>query len=244
MRTVSLFLLLAVASVATAQKRWNNFVMPQSTFGIGVGIQEFDGLKSRMANFSQYEELKDYSATLQFGWLKERDRLISASSVMLGSSMSGDRDKKSSTVRFIGLGADIGYDLLKSNKVMLYPLAGIGYEFYQARFFTDNSGVDFDDVVGSPAVQNAIRPLALRNSFFTYRLGLGASLTGPKDHGGSVGLQAAYVGSFDQREWKSNDNQVLNNSPEDRLGRFQVSLVFSHQPMMYGKNKSKKKSGR
>lgn len=244
MRTVSLFLLLAITTAASAQLRRNNFMMPQSTLGLGVGIQEFDGLKSRMANFSQYEELKDYSATLQLGWLKERDRLISASSVMLGSSMSGDRDKKSSSVRFIGLGADIGYDLIKSKKTMLYPLAGIGYEFYQARFYTDNSGVDFDDVVGSPAVQNAIRPLALRNSFFTYRLGMGVSLTGPKDHGGSIGLQAAYVGSFDKREWKSNDNQVLSNAPEDRLGRFQVSLVLSHQPMMHGKNKSKKKPGR
>lgn len=244
MRTVMLFLFLAVTTTVMAQNRRNNFMMPQSTFGIGVGIQEFDGLKERMSNFSQYEELKDYSATLQLGWLKERDRLISSSNVMLGSSMSGDRDKRSSTVRFIGLGADIGYDLLKSDKVMLYPLAGIGYEFYQARFYTDNSGVDFDDVVGSPNVQNAIRPLALRNSFFTYRLGMGVSLTSPKNHGGSIGIQAGYVGSFDSRNWKSNDNQVLNNAPEDQLGRFQVSLILSHQPMMYGKNKPKRKSGR
>lgn len=244
MRTLTLLLLLAVSSGVFAQNRKYQFMMPQSTFGIGVAFQEFDGLKDRMANFSQYEALKDYSATIQLGWQKERDRLISSSGIMLGSSMSGDRDKKSSTVRFIGLGADIGYDLIKSEKVMLYPLAGIGYEFYQARFFTDNSGVDFDDVVGSPTVQNAIRPLALRNSFFTYRLGMGVSLTGPKDHGGSIGVQAGYVGSFDSRNWKSNDNQVLNNAPKDQLGRFQVSLILSHQPMMHGKSKPKRNSGR
>lgn len=133
--------------------------MPQMMHGIGASFQEFEGLNSRISNFPQYKELRDHMGTLQLGWLKERNRLISGFAFSIGSSMSGDRDKKSSNLRFFGFNADIGYNVLNSQRMMLYPLVGLGYEKYQARFFKDNSGVDFDDVLESPVVQNTLDPV-------------------------------------------------------------------------------------
>lgn len=227
-------LLISGASMAQKKKNWDNY-LPMSTIGIGVGFQEFDGLNNRIANLPQYRDLRDYTAVLQLGWMKERNRVISMSNITLGSSMSGDRNRQSSTTRFAGIGADFGYDLLKQDRVMLYPIAGIGYEWYQARFYRDNSNVNFNDVLTSPIVQTGIAPVAFNNSFFNYKLGMGLNLFAPKEKGASVGLQAAYIGSFQDREWRSKDGQDLNNAPEDRLGRFQVSLILTKAPMWYGK---------
>jgi Outer membrane protein beta-barrel domain len=208
--------------------------MPQSILGIGASFQKFDALNGRVAGFSEYEPLKDAMGTLQLGWLKERKRFVSGSDIGIGSSMSGDKGKKSSNIRYIGVGADFGYDLIKSDRILLYPYAGIGYEWYQARFYKDNSGVDFDDVLDSPNLQNSIRPVNFKNDYFTYRVGLGFQVKSPKNMGSGIGLKAGYTGSFSDREWKSNDNQNLANAPKDGLSRFSVSLVFSHQPMMMG----------
>lgn len=198
-----------------------------STLGIGVGWQDFSGLNDRLEGLSEYEQLKDLTALLHLGWLKEKNRLIANTQLTLGSSLSGDRNEKSSVVRFIGIGADVGYDLLASDRMMLYPLVGIGYEWYQAKFYRDISSLDFDDVLTSPVLQNTIKAVSFKNDFFTWRAGLGFNILNPKNNNYAIGLQAAYTGSFQSRHWKSNDNLSLNNSPEDRLGRIQVSLIFS-----------------
>lgn len=202
-----------------------------STFGVGVGFQNFDGLNDRMANYSQYEALKDYTAVLSLGWLKEKNQLVSLSNFTAGSSLSGDRDKKSSVIRFLGVGADLGFDVVKNDRIMLFPLVGIGYEWYQAKFYKDNSGVSFNDVVQSPATQNAVRALDLKNSFFTYRAGVGFNIKSQRNSNYGIGLLAAYTGSFQEKAWKSNENQSLLNSPEDRLGRIQISVIFTGSPM-------------
>ncbi len=224
-------LLVGGTTMAQKKKDWNNY-LPMTTLGIGVGFQEFSGLNNRLAGFPQYRSLKDYTGQLQLGWMKERNRVISMSNITLGSSMSGDRNRQSSTTRFAGIGADFGYDLLKQERVMLYPIAGIGYEWYQAKFYRDNSNVNFDDVLQSPVVQNGISSIAFTNSFFNYKLGMGLNLFSPKERGASVGLQAAYIGSFQDREWRSKEGQDLANAPSDRLGRVQVSLILTHSPMM------------
>src|SRR6185295_8000418 len=128
--------------------------------------------------------------------LKERNRVISNAGVMIGSSMSGHRDEKSSTIRYLGFNADIGYDVLKSDMIMLYPFAGLGLQAYQAVFYKDNSVVDFDDVLGSSAVQNSITPVKFKNRFVVYRAGFGISFKSPKDPSNSIGIQAGYTGSF------------------------------------------------
>ena len=144
--------------------------------------------------------------------------------------MSGDRNEKSSSLRSMGVHAEIGYNLLNSKMVLLYPLAGLGYEMYQARFFKDNSSVDFNDVLQSSTVQNSITPVTFKNSFFNYRLGFGISLKSPKYPSNSIGLQAGYVGSFSSISWRGNDNQDLMNAPKDKLSRIYVGLVLAFSP--------------
>lgn len=204
------------------------------TIGVGVGFQSFDGLNSRVSNFSKYEGLRDHAGSLQLGWLKERNRVISVFNIIGTSSMSGDRHEKSSVIRSIAVGADAGYDLLKKERIMLYPMVGLGYEMFQAKFYVDNSSVDFDDVLESPAVNNSIRPVNFTNRFFNYRLGVGVQFISPKGQG-SIGIQGGYTGSFSERSWKGGDNQSLGNAPEDRLSKFHVSLILGSRPMMMRK---------
>ena len=204
--------------------------MPLITRSLGGSFQKFNGLNGRVAGLAQYEQLKNYAATLGLGWLKERNRVISNAGVMIGSSMSGHRDEKSSTIRYLGFNADIGYDVLKSDMIVLYPFAGLGLQAYQAVFYKDNSVVDFDDVLGSSAVQNSITPVKFKNRFVVYRAGFGISFKSPKDPSNSIGIQAGYTGSFKKNDWRTNDGQSLANSPEDRISQVFVSLILTSKP--------------
>src|ERR1700710_1925173 len=100
--------LVAIALNCTAQNGKKDKFEPMISHSIGGSFQKFDGLNSRAAGLPQYKQLKNYAATLGLGWLKERNRFISGGGLVLGSSMSGDHDKKSSTIRYFGLNADIG----------------------------------------------------------------------------------------------------------------------------------------
>ncbi len=210
----------------------NDYVPPMFLRAIGISFQSFDGLNSRIANRPEYKTLRDFSGTLDFGFLREYNRFVSDIDLIAGSSMSGDRDKKSSTIRYGGVGIDIGYDVIPNKKLLLYPSIGIGGQAYQARFYKDNSAVPFDAVLVFSDVQNAIRPVNFTNSFFTYRLGLGFAVKPPRGSSGYFGIRAAYIGSFKDKEWKSSDNQVLSGAPSDGLSQFSISLVMMNMPMM------------
>ncbi|MES2773996.1 MAG: hypothetical protein V4722_07415 [Bacteroidota bacterium] len=205
-------------------------MIPMFTHNIGGSFQKFDGINGRVAGLPQFEQLKDYTATLGLGWLKEKNRMISSGSLTIGSSMTGDRDKKSSTIRYYGINADIGYDVIKSARVMFYPFVGLGFQRYQAIFYKDNSAVDFDDVLETPSVRNNISPAKFNNTFFVYRAGLGFSVSSPKCPGSSIGLQAGYTGSFKSHAWKSSENQALGNAPVDKISQVFASLVFISTP--------------
>lgn len=205
--------------------------MPMITHSIGASFQKFDLLNGRIAGLPQYEQLKTHTATLGLGWLKQYKQVVSSGSVNLGSSMSGDRDKKSSTIRYGAINADIGYDLLKSDKAMIYPFAGLGLQKYQAIFYKDNTAVSFDDVLESPVVQNNISSVRFNNGFAVYRFGIGVLLKSPKYPSHSIGLQAGYTGSFKKQSWKSNENQQLSGAPQDKVSQFFVGLVFASKPM-------------
>ncbi len=231
MKVIISFFLLGIALSSNAQHGKKDKFIPMFTHSIGASFQQFDGLNSRVANLPQFKQLRDYTATLGLGWLKECNRVISAGGITLGSSMSGDRDEKSSAIRYIGVNADLGYDVIKSEKVMLYPLAGLGFQKYQAIFYKDNSAVAFNDVLQSTSVKNSISSVKFNNAFLIYRFGFGVSIKSPKDPSKSIGFQAGYSGSFKKHAWKSNENQSLGNAPEDRISQFFVGLVFSSKPM-------------
>ncbi|MEO6316384.1 MAG: hypothetical protein ABIU63_05150 [Chitinophagaceae bacterium] len=227
------FLFISVLAIAQDDKKMMDF--PEMSRALGISFQKFEGLNSRIANFPQYKELRNATGVLQLGWFKEKHQFISQINLMGGSSMSGDRDKRSSTIRYIGAGADIGYDFIKDEKVAIFPLVGLGYQRYQARYYKDNSGVNFDDVLQSPAVQNSIRSLDLTNGFFNYRLGLGIAAKSAK-HQCSIGLQAVYTRSFNDRAWRSSQNQVFMNAPVDNLSQLYAGLVFTCRPFFMMKH--------
>ncbi len=198
---------------------------------IGVSFQQFDALNSRIAGFTQYKALPNQVWTIGGGSMHSYKNFVSQFNIAGGNSLTGKPDKKSSAMRYVGGGFDFGYDLLPSDKLMLYPLVGIGAEIYSAKFYKDVTAVDFDVAATSSTVQNSNRSVKFNNSFATYRLGLGFSIKTPK-HPGSIGLQARYTGSFSDRSWKTSENQTLANAPKDGLSSFAVSLVFTGGGMM------------
>ncbi len=227
---ISLLFLLTAFSLSVAAQSSNKPPKGQlMSRGIGISFQSFDGLNSRIANLPQYKTLRDYMGIISLGSMNVHKNFVSGLNVTVGSSLSGDRDKKSSALRTLGGEINLGYDVIPGDKFMLYPMVGIGAEGYQARFYKDNSGVNFNDVLTSGNVQNNIRPVGFKNSFFTYNLGLGFNVKANKQ-GSSVGIKAGYTGSFKDRSWKSSDNQVLGNAPVDGLSRFNVSLVINSIP--------------
>ncbi len=231
MKFTFLVLFTAISLGGFAQKdktQWKK-VSRLSTVSIGASFQKFEGLNSRIAAYPQYKELRDYMGTLSLGSMMTKNNFISGISLSGGSSMSGDRNKRSSALQFLSGQFNIGYDFIPGDKFMLYPLVGLGFEGYQAKFYKDNSGVNFNDVLNSPGTQNNIRPVKFTNKFTTYNLGLGFSVKAPKCNS-SVGIQAGYTGSFNDKAWKSSDRQDLANAPADRLSRFQVGLVFTGMP--------------
>ena len=143
--------------------------------------------------------------------------------------MSGHRDEKSSTIRYIGVNLNLGYDVMKSDRFMLYPMAGLGLQKYQALFYKDNSAVGFNEVLQSPTVQNNISSVKFTNAFALYRFGLGFSVKAP-NYPAAIGIEAGYTGSFKKHEWRSNEDQTLANAPEDRVSQFFISLVLMSKP--------------
>lgn len=229
MKRLLLLLLTATSLSVTAQHNNKKHKGQLVTRGIGISFLSFDGLNSRIANLPQYKTLRDYMGTISLGSMNVHKNFVSGINLTVGSSMSGDRDKKSSALRYLGGDIFLGYDLIPGDKFMLFPMAGIGAEGFQARFYKDNSSVNFNDVLVSGTVQNNIRPVVFKNSFFTYNVGLGFNVKTNKE-GGSLGIRAGYTGSFKDRSWKSSNNQVLGNAPADGLSRFNVSLVINSVP--------------
>lgn len=195
----------------------------------GISFQKFENLNKRVAVYSQFEQAKNSTGTLQFGTFAERKRIITGFSINGGSSLNGDREKKSTATSFIGLSADVGYNLLKSSRVSLYPFAGLGYETYKVKYNRDVSSIPFDSVLQSNNFQQRAENLVFNNSFLVYRLGMGLFVTSIKNTQNSLGLQVGYTGAFSSQEWKINKTQILMNSPKDMLSKISASLLIRYE---------------
>lgn len=228
MKNILSIFLMGITLTTTAQK---DKMRPLITHSIGGSFQEFEGLNARLVNYTAFEPLKEYGGTLGLGWIKNYKGVIASGNVNLGSTMSGDRDKKSSAMRFYAFTFDLGYDVLKSDRLMLYPFVGVGYQKYQAVFYRDNTSVPFDSVLNSPATRNSISSVKFNNPFLVYRAGIGFSIRSPRHESKSIGIVAGYTGSFKEHAWRSNEDQLLSNAPIDKVSQFFVSLVLTSSPM-------------
>ena len=135
--------------ITYAQQKSNRDVKRMFFHSHGISFQKFENLNKRINVYPQFQQPKNSTGTLQFGIFAQRKRIILGYSINAGSSLSGDRNKKSTTTSFFGLSGDIGYNLLKTTQVLLYPFAGLGYEGYKVKFNRDVSTVPFDSVLNS-----------------------------------------------------------------------------------------------
>jgi hypothetical protein len=195
----------------------------------GISFQKFDNLNQRIAAFPQFKQPKNSTGILEFGTFAERKRLITGFSINGGSSLTGDREKKSTATSFFGLSTDVGYNVLKGSRVSLYPFAGLGYETYKVKLNRDVSSIPFDSVLLSNTFQQRAENLVFNNSFLLYRLGVGMFVTSKKHTQNSVGLQVGYTGGFTSQEWKINKSQILMNSPADKLSKISVSVLIRYE---------------
>lgn len=221
--------LFCFSALANAQQKKKSPVKRMLFHSHGISFQKFDNLNNRIANYPQFQSSKNSTGTFQFGSFTERDRLITGLSLNVGSSLNGNRNKKSTTINFFGFAADIGYNFLKGTQVSLYPFAGLGYEKYKVRFNRDISTIPFDSVLQSVNFQQRTENLAFTNSFFVYRAGMGVNITSKKHLQNSVGLQVGYTGGFGEQEWKINKSQTLSNSPKDKLSKIFISIIIRYQ---------------
>lgn len=230
MKFLQLTFCLIIFSMAThAQNMGKTKVKRYFFHSHGISFQKFENLNKRVVANPQFEEAKNSTGTLQFGTFAERKRLITGFSINAGNSLSGDREKKSTSTSFIGLSADVGYNLLKSSHVLLYPFAGLGYETYKVKYNRDVSSIPFDSVLLSNNFQQRAENLVFNNSFLVYRVGMGMVITSKKHVRNSIGLQVDYSGSFKENHWKINNSQTLLNSPADKLSKISASVLIRYE---------------
>lgn len=222
--------------ITYAQKKGNAVVKRMFFHSHGISFQKFENLNKRITAYPQFEPAKNSTGTLQFGIVAQRKRIINGYSINAGSSLSGDREKKSTGTSFFGISADVGYNILKSTGVLLYPFAGLGYEGYKIKLNRDVSTFPFDSILTSGNFQQRAENLVFNNSFMLYKVGLGLVVTSKKHVRNSIGLQVDYSGSFKSNSWKINKSQMLLNSPKDNLSKIGVSLLIRYQLGRGGKD--------
>ena len=220
---------LSISMFAKAQMANNKNVKRMLYHAHGISFQKFDNLNKRIAAYPQYEQSKNSVGTFEFGLMTERNRLVTGFNLNVGSSLSGDRNKKSTNTNVSGLATYVGYNLIKNSRLALYPFAGLGIEKYKIKFNRDISAVPFDSVLQNVNIQQRVESLDFTNSFLVYRLGIGINITSIKHVQNSVGLQLGYAGSFNAKEWKINKSQTLFNSPKDNLSQIFTSLIIRYQ---------------
>jgi hypothetical protein len=195
----------------------------------GISFQNFENLNARVALYPQYAKAKSSTGTLQFGVFAQRNRWLTSYSINGGNSLSGDRKKKNSATIFLGSSADLGYNIIQSNRLSIYPFAGFGYENYKLKYNRDISALPFDSVLQSSAYLQEIEQPVFNNAFLAYRFGFGMFVTSRKFQQNSIGLQVGYTGSFGEKDWKANKTQILLNSPQDALAKVFASVLIRYQ---------------
>ena len=195
----------------------------------GISFQKFNNLNSRIKAFPQYEQLKNTTGTLQFGIFTEYDKITVGYSGNFGSSLGGDKNKKSSKLGFAGGSIDVCYNIARTNRFTLSPYIGLGYEQFKASFNKDISTIAFDSVLASNNIRQTTEQLIFKNAFVVYRFGFGTFVSSARNPQNSIGLQIGYSGSFGEKDWKINSTQTLLNSPKDKLSKIAASILIRYE---------------
>jgi hypothetical protein len=225
----SLLLLSFIASKAQNDKK-DSTEKFHLFLGIGMNGQNFDNLNARIAGYPIYQQLPNYQANFTFGWVAETDRAIIDFQFGFGNSMSGDQEKKSSSISSFGGSALFGYAIAEQKSFRLYPFLGFGAEMFHATFNKDVSAVPFDSLLQNPSTQQKASSISFSNNYITYTAGIGIDFFNKKHRHKAIGFRGGYEGGFSSRDWRMNQNQILFNAPKDHLSRWFVGIQFMVQP--------------
>ena len=211
-----------------AQSKENPKVVRYFFHSHGISFQDFKNLNARVRSFPQYADLKRSTGTLEFGLITKRDKTLILYNFIVGSSLSGNKEKKSTATKFLGGSIDLGYNVLEKNNLSIYPFLGLGFVKYSVLLKKDYSSIPFDSLLQNSTVQQNVSPLNFNNNFLAYKTGIGINLKSVKHPRNSAGLQMGYSGSFNKSKWKVNNTQLLDNSPKDLLSKlfFQVNILY------------------
>ena len=204
-------------------------------FGLGASGQNFSNLSSRIAARPEYQGIRKTAAGFNLGWFAETDKMIVDFSLGFGSSFSGNTDTRSTNLINFNSSIKVGYNLSKSSAIRVYPFVGLGVETFRATFNKDVSAIPFDSVLQSTAWQQKTAPLGFTNTFIVYKAGLSVDFVSKKNSRFSTGLRAGYTGSFGNRAWRINEDQLLSNAPKDKLSSWFVSIQFTRKVRKHGR---------
>jgi len=227
-----LLLLLTLISISSFSQNEDSVISsPDNThiyYGIGAAGQNFAGIGSRIALRPEYEALRKTEASLSIGLTREINSLMVDYNLSFGSSLSGDRERKSSSIISFGYSFTLGVNLCRNysprHRIKLWPFAGIGIQTFKVALNKDLAAVPFDSVLQSTNWQQRTAPLRFSNTFFTYKTGVAIDFVSKHNKRSAYGLRAGYIGSFKSKDWRINEEQVLANAPTDKLSRWFATL--------------------
>lgn len=226
MKFIIASLLLLNASIGFSQNKADT-VTVLFHYGLGYHHQTFNGINSRITSRPEYEKLGSNLFSFNAGWNVERKHLLVDVNFVFGNSFTGDIDKRSSSMSLFGVDLSLGYNFSTNRSIRIYPFAGLSYNTYLARFNKDVSGISFDSVLQSDAVQQRTEPVTFANGLLCYQAGFGIDFMKQKRrYLRRIGIRASYSGSFSDETWRINETQLLENAPSDKVKQFNVSLQF------------------
>jgi hypothetical protein len=228
MKRILLAALLIISITAQAQHHKKRPVGSTASmyFGMGAAGQSFSQLNSRIAARPELQPLRKTQGMFYLGFAKERKNVLFDFNFGVGSSLSGDAERKSSNISMFTSSINIGYNFSNNKNIRVYPFIGIGGETFMAKFFRDVSAIPFDSVLQNTSWQQRTAPSKFTSNFFTYKLGFAVDFLNKNNPHYAIGLKVGYTGGFKDVSWRVNDNQVLANAPVDRLSGWFASIQF------------------
>lgn len=219
---------LLISSSIFSQTKSSDSTTSMVYWGFGYQYQSFGNLSNRIATRPEFEKPGSSMANLFVGINRETSGFIRDFQVHFGAGTKGNDEKRNTAIMSGGAAIMLGYNVSKKQSFRFYPFVGVSGETYFAKFNRDVSSISFDSVLISNTVQQRTEPVTFSNMFFCYQGGLAADFVNTKYRFlTSLGLRVSYTGSFKNRSWRVNDNQLIAGAPSDRISQFNASLLFS-----------------
>lgn len=229
MRKAFLITFFISISVANAQS-----VIPKtcdkkssSWVGISSNYYDFTNLNKKISQYNNlYENTPKFTFGLHYGIESNLPKSFTKLQFSLNANKKGNASKKNTSLLMLDFGYDFGYKIIDKNNFTVAPFLGAGINTAIVTFRKDLSAITIDSLFTSSTAQQYAESIKLKNSFFCLRSGIAFTFLDRKDQNPTASIVLGYNMSFKNSAWKYNDEQVLLNSPADKLNMFYISLQF------------------